>query len=140
MTNAAGITTYEIGDTALHQGQPIVIADINWNYRPNCPCKDGCARVQFEGGGYARTCELTPAVETPAPVNIAYQVCDKVIRVYNVGPAYAGLVRCEVTNGTGFVIDDLTRTYTSEAAARAAARLITMTLRGIDRLDQLTNA
>jgi hypothetical protein len=69
MTTAMQIPTLpEVGDQVVYDGTTKTIADVNWNYHPACPCRYGCPRVQFDGGGYARTCQLTPAPAAPAPL------------------------------------------------------------------------
>lgn len=48
----------DLGDQLTVNGQTRTIADVNWNYRPACRCGDGCPRIQFAEGGYARTCDI----------------------------------------------------------------------------------
>lgn len=67
-------------------------------------------------------------------LDIRCQAGTYVVRLHTAGSPVTPAYRVEVTSGSGFVVDDLTRPYPTEDAARAAARAITRTLRGLARL------
>jgi hypothetical protein len=100
--------------------------DLGWavNYYELTPASDA-AKVEDLRAGIARKAE---------PLYLVCRAGRHIVKVQEIGSPRSPVYRVEATIGN-VIVEDLTRSYATEAEAREVARAITITLREIDRLE-----